>query len=152
MKIRGSRDMYEKAVTTDSAHFQRNVKALEGIIMDEKLPILSAVEEDILSVLYPNKEVYGLEIIKTIEKASNGLRKIGPNSLYPTLRRMESSEKRYINSRWGDEKPEELEERAGARRRYYKLTEHGKQVLEALWKYRNKLAPDYRIKLEPAIQ
>jgi DNA-binding PadR family transcriptional regulator len=102
-------------------------------------PSLSHVEEDILSVLYPDKELYGLAIIDTIEKASKGKRKIGPNTLYPTLRRMESTEKGYVNSRWGDERPEELVERGGARRRYYKLTDKGRDALEAMWEYRDSL-------------
>lgn len=128
----------------------RNEQQSQKISFGENLPILSAVEEDILSVLYPNKEVYGLDIIETIKQASGGFRKIGPNTLYPTLRRMESAEKRYIDSRWGDERPEELQKRAGARRRYYRLTDYGREVLEALWDYRNKLAPiEYKIKLQP---
>ncbi|MCC5612261.1 PadR family transcriptional regulator [Nostoc sp. CHAB 5834] len=106
---------------------------------DQELHILSSVEEDILSVLYPNKEVYGLAIINTIEEVSKGKRKIGPNTLYPTLRRMESSDKGYISSRWGDERPEELLERGGARRRYYKLTDKGREALEAVWEYRENL-------------
>ncbi|MBW4615953.1 MAG: PadR family transcriptional regulator [Desmonostoc vinosum HA7617-LM4] len=106
---------------------------------DRELHILSSVEEDILSVLYPNKEVYGLAIINTIEEVSKGKRKIGPNTLYPTLRRMESSDKGYITSRWGDERLEELVERGGARRRYYKLTDKGREALEAVWEYRDNL-------------
>lgn len=106
---------------------------------EKELHLLSSVEEDILSVLYPDKEIYGLAIINTIEEVSKGKRKIGPNTLYPTLRRMESNEKGYISSRWGDERPEELVERGGARRRYYKLTDKGREALEAVWEYRDNL-------------
>lgn len=106
---------------------------------DQELHLPSSVEEEILSVLYPDKEIYGLAIINKIEEVSKGKRKIGANTLYPTLRRMESSEKGYISSRWGDERPEELIERGGARRRYYKLTDKGREALEAAWEYRENL-------------
>lgn len=100
---------------------------------------VSPVEEDILCVLYPHKEVYGLGIIDTIDKVSNGKRKLAPNTLYPTLRRMEAADKGYITSRWGDERQEELVQRGGARRRYYKLTDKGRNILEQLWEYRESL-------------
>lgn len=114
-------------------------KDLQSQESSQDIISLSPIEEDILSVLYPNKELYGLSIINTIEKVGKGRRKIGANTLYPTLRRMESVEKGYITSRWGDERPEELVERGGARRRYYKLTDKGQNALEATWEYREKL-------------
>ena len=48
-----------------------------------------------------DRERYGLEIIDAIAKASNGNRKIGFSSLYPTLKKLE--EKDSVTSRWGDE-------------------------------------------------
>ena len=49
---------------------------------------LSALEEDIMTVL-DFHELYGLQIIKAIEEASGGKRRLGVGSLYPTLHRLE---------------------------------------------------------------
>ena len=85
---------------------------------------VSRLEELLMSTLL-NKELYGLQIGQAIEQASEGSHQIGIGSLYPTLHRLEK--KRLIESRWGNER---LEERSGARRRYYKLTELGVNALE----------------------
>jgi DNA-binding PadR family transcriptional regulator len=154
-KLKNNLSSWMKAISLRllTEECNRDFKQLENVIAEKRrqksnlleeengqeFHLLSSVEEDILSVLYPNKEIYGLAIINTIQEVSKGKRKIGPNTLYPTLRRMESSEKGYISSRWGDERPEELVERGGARRRYYKLTDKGREALEALWEYRENL-------------
>jgi DNA-binding PadR family transcriptional regulator len=85
---------------------------------------LTPTEEMVLNALY--RERYGLEIIDAIAKASNGKRKIGFSSLYPTLKKLE--EKGFVTSRWGDETPEEL---TGARRRYYVIAGEGNRALNA---------------------
>lgn len=87
---------------------------------------LSALEELIMTTLL-NQELYGLQIVQAIDEASNGKRKLAIGSLYPTLHRLEKKE--FITSRWGDDRPEE---RGGARRRYYRLTGLGRDVLEAV--------------------
>lgn len=73
---------------------------------------------------------YGLEITEVIEQASMGKRKIGFSSLYPTLKRLE--EKEFVTSNWGDETPEELN---GARRRYYSISNLGREALEEREKF-----------------
>ena len=73
---------------------------------------LSALEEDIMTVL-DFHELYGLQIIKAIEEASGGKRRLGVGSVYPTLHRLEK--KGFVTSKWGDDRPEE---RGGARRKY----------------------------------
>jgi len=84
---------------------------------------LSTTEEHILSVLL-GVECYGLEIIKAVEEISEGKRKIGFGSLYPLLHKLEK--RGLVQSRWGEEKPEE---RNGARRRYYRITGLGERAL-----------------------
>jgi len=85
--------------------------------------ILSELEEIILSTL-KNEEMYGLQVSKTIELRSNNKLNIGFGSLYPALRRLES--KGFVKSRWGEES---IEDRGGARRRYYKATPTGLNAL-----------------------
>jgi DNA-binding PadR family transcriptional regulator len=84
---------------------------------------LSALEEDIMTVL-DFHELYGLQIIKAIEEASGGKRRLGVGSVYPTLHRLEK--KGFVTSKWGDDRPEE---RGGARRKYYEITALGRNVL-----------------------
>ena len=94
---------------------------------------VSPREEFILLVL-TNSELYGLQIAKAIESTSNGIYEIRVGTLYPTLQKLE--EKGLIISRWGDERPDE---RCGARRRYYRLTNEGKQTVEFLNSFKSKL-------------
>ena len=89
--------------------------------------LLSALEEDILTVLL-GQPLYGLQVSKAITDASNGVRKIGVGSLYPTLRRLEK--KGFVSSYWDDNESEPKEkQRGGARRRYYRITPDGSKVL-----------------------
>lgn len=95
--------------------------------------VLSPLEEDILTAL-SGRELYGLQIIKKIAEASNERRKIGFGSLYPTLHKLDK--KGFVKPRWGDE----LEETGGARRKYYKITVLGSEVLTDTQKFRSRLA------------
>lgn len=95
---------------------------------------ISHVEESILIVL-DGSELYGLEIISALEEGSGGKMKLGFGSLYPTLRRLES--KGFVEARWGDEV---VEDRAGARRKYYKISPKGAQALQELQQIRIGLA------------
>lgn len=81
---------------------------------------LSNLEMYILSALIA-RDQYGLEIIDTVSKQTDVSLSLG--SLYTTLHRMEK--KGLVKSRWGDS----TEERAGARRRYYKITGMGQRTL-----------------------
>lgn len=83
---------------------------------------LSQLEFSILSVLL-EKECYGLEMITAIEQTTAGQWTVSLGSLYTTLRRMEK--KGFVTSRWGDADAP----RAGARRRYYRLTALGIETL-----------------------
>ena len=95
---------------------------------------LSSLEETLLTVLL-KRELYGLEIIKVVEDATEGKRRIRFGSLYPTLHQLEK--KGMVKSRWGDERPEE---RGGARRKYYTITNSGQKALSAATQMRTKLS------------
>lgn len=101
---------------------------------DDELITLSALEEDLLTVLC-SKELYGLQIMNGINDASKGLRQIGFGSLYPTLHRLEK--KGLVKARWGEETDPES---GGARRKYYHVTGLGEQVLRDTQEYRAHLA------------
>lgn len=90
--------------------------------MSTKQPELSNTQELIMSVI-EFRQLYGLEISKSISKATDGKRKIPVGSLYPILKRLEA--KGFVKSEWG----ETTEAREGARRRYYSLTGAGSSAL-----------------------
>lgn len=76
---------------------------------------------------------YGYEICKEIETKSLGSYKLKQPTLYSCLKRLESQD--YITSYWG-------EVSNGGRRRYYSLTERGKEFLQkekAEWEYSRSL-------------
>lgn len=62
---------------------------------------------------------YGYEINKTIESCSGGAFILKEATLYTAFRRLEDSG--LIASYWGDES-------VGARRKYYKITEKGREA------------------------
>jgi PadR family transcriptional regulator, regulatory protein PadR len=95
---------------------------------------LSPLEEIILIAL-GGRQLYGLEIVRAVEEASEGKRKVGFGSLYPTLHKLQN--KGLVRSQWGDEKPEE---RGGARRRYYETTALGRRAVKELEQIRNNVA------------
>lgn len=90
--------------------------------MSTKQPDLSNTQELLMSVI-EFRQLYGLEISDSIEKATKGKRKIPVGSLYPILKRLEA--RGFVKSEWG----ESTEAREGARRRYYSLTGAGRSVL-----------------------
>ncbi|MBR3098462.1 MAG: helix-turn-helix transcriptional regulator [Clostridia bacterium] len=66
------------------------------------------------------KESYGYQINKEVTELSHNAFELKEATLYTAFRRLETSG--CIVSRWGDEA-------TGARRRYYSLTETGKEKL-----------------------
>ncbi len=62
---------------------------------------------------------YGYEIIKAISERSGGGYELKEPSLYTSLKRLEVG--KSISSYWGDESQ-------GGRRKYYNITEYGKQI------------------------
>ncbi len=80
-------------------------------------------EELVLRAL-EGAERYSLQIQKAIEEATGRQCRLGVGVLYPVLHKLEN--KGLIQSRWGDER---RDERGGARRRYYKLTDAGAKAM-----------------------
>ncbi|HVG19723.1 MAG TPA: PadR family transcriptional regulator [Blastocatellia bacterium] len=72
--------------------------------------------------LIESRARHGYEISKLIESRSDGTLKFNVASLYPLLYRLEK--RGWIEGRW-------VEKAGQRRRRYYKLTKEGKQVLAA---------------------
>ena len=75
----------------------------------------------ILSLLEARQR-HGYEIRKLIETRSDGVLKFNAASLYPLLYRLEK--RGWIEGRW-------VEKAGERRRRFYKLTREGKQILAA---------------------
>ena len=65
---------------------------------------------------------HGYEVRRLIETRSNGVLKFNAASLYPLLYRLEK--RGWIEGRW-------VEKAGERRRRFYRLTKEGKQVLAA---------------------
>jgi len=81
----------------------------------------------ILSLL-ENRPRHGYELAKKIEELSEGVLSFYPASLYPTLYKLEK--RGWIKGRW-------VEEPGQRRRRFYRLTEKGSEILaaqRATWK------------------
>ncbi len=79
--------------------------------------------QELLMTVIEHQRLYGLEISESIDKATQGQRKIPVGSLYPILKRLEN--RGFVSSEWGDA----TESREGARRKYYSLTDAGKAFL-----------------------
>ena len=82
---------------------------------------MSELHKIIMQALLQN-DLYSLEIVKAIKEISD--RRVEVGSLYPMLHKLEKMG--YIASYWGKDRPVE---RNGERRKYYRLTETGKEVL-----------------------
>lgn len=67
------------------------------------------------------KDSYGYAINKVIKEKTNNLYELKEATLYSAFRRLEKAE--LITSYWGNEG-------SGARRRYYKITELGRNTYE----------------------
>ena len=122
----GSHSANPKGVETNQHDFVKQKPSSEKLT-------LSKMEEEILTVL-AGKELYGLQIIQAFQDASHGQRSIGVGSLYPTLSRLE--EKGLISS-WMEDRPND--DRGGARRKYFKITQHGVMALATTEQFRQKL-------------
>lgn len=75
----------------------------------------------ILLQLLAEKDMYGYEIVKEMEKRSGFALQVKEGTLYPALHRLEKQQ--YIEAYWRE--PEK-----GPARKYYRMTESGKEILE----------------------
>ncbi len=83
--------------------------------------VLSALEQDLLTLL-SIRPLYGLEFVEAIKVASEGRRTLQVGSLYPTLHRLEKDN--MIEGHWSDSTS------SGAKRKYYTITNLGRQFFE----------------------
>ena len=82
--------------------------------------LIKGVTEAILLYLISELQMYGYQIIKELEKRTTGYFKLKGGTIYPVLRRLEG--KGLVKSRW-----QQITERQ--RRRYYEITDKGRQFL-----------------------
>lgn len=81
----------------------------------------------ILSIL-EEKNMYGYQMIKELEKKSNNIFELKEGTLYPILHLLE--EKNYISSYW--------DESTSKKRKYYSITKDGRKILKSKkeeWKF-----------------
>lgn len=74
----------------------------------------------LLLSLLAQRDLYGYEITKMLKQLSDGTYEMSEGTLYPALKRIEK--KMWVNSYWS--------ETAIGRRKYYKITDSGKEELE----------------------
>ncbi len=78
--------------------------------------------DTIILALLLSGDSYGYKINKSISDMTSGRYELKEATLYTAFKRLEESG--CISSYWGDED-------SGARRRYYTITNHGKEVYKA---------------------
>ncbi len=84
--------------------------------------LAGAAAKPLILSLLGSGEAYGYEIIQRIEALSGGTLLWNDGTLYPVLHRLEDQE--LVTSTWRTSE-------VGRRRKYYQLTERGRQTLEA---------------------
>ena len=90
---------------------------------DEKLPLTPAVFEILLALADQDRHGYG--IMQEVEQRTEGLMKLGPGTLYGSIKRMLESN---LIEDSGDRPDPELDD---DRRKYYRLTKQGRRVASA---------------------
>jgi DNA-binding PadR family transcriptional regulator len=83
--------------------------------------LLKGNTDTLLLVLLQGEPMYGYQIVKEVEKRSSGYFAFKEGTLYPALHRLERA--KLIEGRW-KENPS-----SSVRRRYYLITEKGRQAL-----------------------
>ena len=83
--------------------------------------LLRGVVEPLLLFLISELPVHGYQIIKELEKRSQGYFKLKESTIYSALRRMENDG--LVLSSWQQVAHKQ-------RRRYYELTDRGRQILK----------------------
>ncbi|HYK74724.1 MAG TPA: PadR family transcriptional regulator [Pseudoneobacillus sp.] len=75
----------------------------------------------ILLQLLNEKEMYGYELVKELDKRSDHHLQVKEGTLYPALHKLENQE--YVECYWE-------EQEKGPARKYYRITENGKKLLQ----------------------
>lgn len=73
----------------------------------------------LILTLLDRSDLYGYEMTKEMERASDGIFTLKEGTLYPILHALESD--RFVESYW--------DEKEGRKRKYYRLTKQGKAEL-----------------------
>ena len=89
--------------------------------MADKLELMKGNSEPLLLCLISQQPMYGYQIIKEIERRSQGYFKFKEGTLYPALHRLEKAG--LITGKW-----QMLP--SGRQRRYYYITDKGHRLLE----------------------
>ena len=103
--------------------------------------LLKGNTDSLLLTLISEKPMYGYQIIKELEKRSQGYFQLREGTLYPALHRLERQG--YLSSRW-----ERLP--GGQERRYYQLTEKGSGNLARMTQEWQGFATAVNLVLRPA--
>lgn len=88
--------------------------------MDIGKDLVAASATPMVLAILSEGQSYGYAIIKRVEELSGGELKWTDGMLYPVLHRLERNG--LVESRWGKSK-------SGRRRKYYRMTDSGKQEL-----------------------
>lgn len=98
-----------------------------GLTMDYGRELLKGNTDCLLLCLINTQPTYGYQLVKELERRSNGYFRFKEGTLYPALHRMEKD--KLIKGKW-----QKLPN--GQQRRYYYITQKGQQVLAkklAMW-------------------
>ena len=90
--------------------------------MDINKEVLKGHIDTIILSLLLKQEMYGYELAKTVREKSRDQFELKEGTLYLSLKRLEKND--WIQSYWSDEKG------PGGRRKYYKLTQQGEEILK----------------------
>lgn len=74
----------------------------------------------LILTLLDNRDLYGYQLIKELERMSDGTFALKEGTLYPILHGMETE--RWLESYW--------EEAEGRKRKYYRITDSGRRQLQ----------------------
>ncbi len=87
--------------------------------------LLKGSTNTILLSLLAERSMYGYEIVKELELKSSGYFRFKEGTLYPALHRLERD--KLVAGNW-------TQTQNGQQRRYYLITEKGKEALESMLK------------------
>jgi len=122
-------------ITTHKRSFSAALAAQKSNAKQRKRPPKPPSQrEQLLLFALKNQERYGLQIQDTITEASNGAESITIGSLYPTLQTLEK--KGLVASRPGTDVSAE---RCDRKRKYFRLTDEGKAVIEDILAFQKRL-------------
>lgn len=105
--------------------------------LDSYLPLSSASLHILLALA--GEDLHGYGIMQEIARQSEGIYKIGPGTLYDNLQKLiQGGWVQELGSRRGDDDP---------RRRYYRLTDSGRDVLRAETARLSQIVREARLRL-----